>query len=306
MHSLSRRAFLKGAGAFVLSQVVLPRILAGRELPQDLKPLRLGFLTDCHAMAERGAPESLNRAAELMNGLQPELLIGGGDFVHGGFGTWTGTMDSRWKIADRFLRKLDCRMEPMIGNHDFYNPVARNGGINPGNPRRRFLQQFGLKRTYRSFVFKGYKFLLLDPIRVIGGSEMYDGWVSSEQLAWLETELATTPPSQPLVVCSHIPLKSGISSFLEGALRGASSRTSVSNASEVISRLEGRPVILVLQGHVHLNERLSLGGIPCITGGAVCGKWWRGSNLGTNPGLGLIEINPGSSPDWNYHDTPTA
>jgi len=306
VHFLSRRAFLKGAGAFVLSQVAFPRLLAGRELCKDVKPLRLGFLTDCHAMAERGAPDSLDRAADLMNGLQPELIIGGGDFVHGGFGTWTGTMDLRWKIADRFLKKLHSRMEPMIGNHDFYNPVSRTGAINPGNPHRRFLQQFGLKRTYRSFVFKGYKFLLLDSIRVIGGSEMYDGWVSSEQLAWLEAELAATPPSQPLVLCSHIPLKSGISSFLEGAVRGASARTWVANASEVISRLEDRPVVMVLQGHVHLDERLSLGGIPCITGGAVCGKWWRGSNLGTNPGLGLIEIQPGSSPNWHYHDTPSA
>jgi len=63
---------------------------------------------------------------------------------------------------------------------------------------------------------------------------------------------------------------------------------------------------------VHINERLESEGVPCITGGAVCGKWWQGPNMGTYPGLGLIEIHPAqstvalasSSVDWRYLNTP--
>ena len=51
---ISRRDFVSGLGAFFLSSVLLPRTLRGVDLSPDLKPLRLGFLTDIHAMAEFG------------------------------------------------------------------------------------------------------------------------------------------------------------------------------------------------------------------------------------------------------------
>jgi hypothetical protein len=78
-----------------------------------------------------------------------------------------------------------------------------------------------------------------------------------------------------------------------------------------MEKLRDRPVVAILQGHVHVNERLELDGIPCITGGAVCGKWWQGPNMNTYPGLGMIEIIPDGTPKsatkrkitWNYHNT---
>jgi hypothetical protein len=79
-----------------------------------------------------------------------------------------------------------------------------------------------------------------------------------------------------------------------------------------MDKLRNRPVVAILQGHVHVNERQELNGIPCVTGGAVCGKWWRGPNMGTYPGLGMIEIIPAGTPKsmsnhnmaWNYRNTP--
>lgn len=305
-----RREFVTGLGAFVASQIILPKFLSGKELPSDLKTLRLGFLTDCHAMAEHGAPGALMRSAELMNSLSPDLIIGGGDFVHGGFYSTEAVMEKRWEIAQSFLKSLRCRMEPVIGNHDFLEPLASDGTPSPGDPRRRWKKYFGQNRTYRSFEFSGYRFLILDSIKVVGGPNPYRGWIDAAQLLWLDQELGRIPVNQPIILCSHIPFRTSMLGSLSTIAGTPPGRVRVVNSEAVMDRLRARPVAMILQGHVHLNERLELYGIPCITGGAVCGNWWKGSNLGTNPGLGLIEITLGGVPSsgimWDYRETPVA
>lgn len=307
---LRRREFVAGLGAFLSAQILLPRVLGGVVLPDDLKPLRLGFLTDCHAMAEHGAPDALIRTAELMNSLSPDLIIGGGDFVHGGFYSSAQVMETRWGIAHSFLKRLKTRLEPVIGNHDLVEPLAADGTPAPGDPRRRWKRYFEQKRTYRSFEYSGYRFLILDSVKVVGGPNPYRGWIDASQLLWLDRELAAVPKNQPIILCSHIPFRTSMLGSLTTLAGTPPGRVRVVNSDAVMERLRGRPVVLILQGHVHLNERLDLGGIPCITGGAVCGNWWKGPNMGTNPGVGLIRITPDGSRTseigWDYRDTPVS
>ena len=306
-----RRDFITGLAACFASQLLLPRVLRGIELPSGLKPIRLGFLTDSHAMDEHDAPVWLERSAELMNSLQPDLIIGGGDFVHGGFHSTGKEMEHRWGLADTFLKKLKSRLEPIIGNHDFYEPLQADGTPSLGDPRWRWRKHFGLDHTYRSFHWNGYRFLMLDSVKVVGGKEPYQGWIDEEQLAWLEHELATIPLNEPIILCTHIPFHTWVSGSLGGLVGPPPGRVSVLNAKLVMGKLHDRPVVAILQGHVHVNERLELDGIPCITGGAVCGKWWQGRNMNTYPGLGMIEIIPNGTPKsapnrkitWNYHNT---
>lgn len=310
----SRRDFVTGLGAFFASQILLPKVLGGVELPSGLKPIRLGFLTDCHAMDEHDAPAWLDRTAELMNSLNPDLIIGGGDFVHGGFQSPGKEMEHRWVLADTFLKKLKTRLEPLIGNHDFYEPLLADKTPSPGDPRWRWRQHFGLEHTYRSFPWNGYRFLMLDSVKVVGGKEPYQGWIDEEQLAWLEHELATIPLNEPIILCTHIPFQTLVSGSLGGLVGPSPGRVSVLNANLVMEKLRNRPVAAILQGHVHMNERLELNGVPCITGGAVCGKWWQGPNMNTYPGVGVIEITPldsqlqkggaGQNVVWSYSNTP--
>ena len=310
----SRRDFVAGLGAFFASQVLLPRVIGGVELPAGLKPIRLGFLTDCHAMDEHDAPAWLDRTAELMNSLKTDLIIGGGDFVHGGFHSTGKEMEHRWGLADTFLKKLQTRLEPLIGNHDFYEPLQADGSPALGDPRWRWRKYFGLEHTYRSFHSSGYRFLMLDSIKVVGGKEPYQGWIDDNQLAWLDHELATIPQNEPIILCTHIPFHTFVSGSLGGLVGPSPGRVSVLNANLVMEKLRYRPVVAILQGHVHMNERLELNDIPCITGGAVCGKWWQGPNMNTYPGVGVIEIIPKDSQPqegvanrkvtWSYTNTP--
>lgn len=310
-NSLTRRDFVTGFGAFVTAQLLLPSLLRGAVLSKDLKPLRLGFLTDCHAMEGRNAPAWLAQSAQLINSMKPDLIIGGGDFVDGGFYNTGKKMNEHWKLANTFLKHIKVRLEPVIGNHDFYEPVQKNGLPSAGDPRWRFKKQFGLEKTYRSFEFRGYRFLVLDSIKVIGGPSPYMGWISSNQLRWLDHELERIPADQPIILCTHIPFKTSLNFGFGSFIAPALGRVTVLNSNEVMSKFKNRPLVAILQGHVHINEKLEFDGVPCITGGAVCGNWWKGPNMGTYPGLGMIEIIPvgstGSivpSVKWNYTNTP--
>lgn len=272
------------------------------------KPIRIGFLTDCHAMAENDAPSGLDRAADLMNSLNPDIIIGGGDFVHGGYFSSGRVMEQRWKIASKFLRKLSVRMEPLIGNHDLDEPFLHDGSLAGNDPKSRWRQFFGLRKTYRSFAFRGYRFLMLDSIKVVGGSTPYRGWIDAAQLLWLDKELARIPADQPIILCSHIPFRTSMMEpfgALQGVLGPTPGRVRVTNADLVLEKLRNRPLALIMQGHLHINERLEERGIPCITGGAVCGDRWKGPNFGTAAGVGIIEIDPGTTPPgWEYRETP--
>ena len=74
----------------------------------------------------------------------------------------------------------------------------------------------------------------------------------------------------------------------------------VVNSREVLELFEDHNLLLVLQGHLHGEEMLRWRGTTFITGGALCGKWWRGSWHGTDAGYGLVTIRH-DRVDWEYH-----
>jgi hypothetical protein len=78
----------------------------------------------------------------------------------------------------------------------------------------------------------------------------------------------------PIIGFIHIPL---VSTFTER--RGEHPLSvpwwEVVNYNEVIDVFAEHNTKLILQGHLHENERIHYRGIDFITSGAVCGSWWR-------------------------------
>jgi hypothetical protein len=60
-------------------------------------------------------------------------------------------------------------------------------------------------------------------------------------------------------------------------------------------------LILVLQGHLHVNEMIRWQNTAFVTGGAVCGKWWRGVWYGTEEGFYDITLT-GNHVECSYID----
>jgi 3',5'-cyclic AMP phosphodiesterase CpdA len=263
-------------------------------------PLRVVFFTDVHARTEWETPRATQMAAAAINARRPELVIAGGDLITDGFQSAAATVAPRWEVYLEMHRAIDGRVEPVIGNHDLVAAIPENGTPPAADPREPFRKAFDLERTYRSFGLRGYHFLLLDSIAVVGGEHKYRGHVDERQLTWLKTELESIPRETPVVMATHLPLLTAMYQATEGATESALPNRVVENNREVLELFDNHNLLLVLQGHLHVDEMIRWRNTTFVTGGAVSGKWWRGSWHGTSEGFGELTLRP-DRVEWQYH-----
>jgi len=151
-----------------------------------------------------------------------------------------------------------------------------------------FVDRFG--PTFYSFDHKGHHFIILDSIGITPDRN-YEARIDADQLAWLERDLKAQPSGTPIVVTTHIPLVTALSSYTVQAPNAKS--YGFVNGPAAIKLFEGHNVLGVLQGHTHVNERVEWHGIPYITSGAVCGNWWKGTRMGTPEGFTVVSVANG-------------
>ena len=292
----TRRDFLAAAG---LAACGLPACASWPVRGAAERTLRMVFFTDVHARTEWQTPVAMARAAAAINAHEPDLVVAGGDLITDGFQSASAAVAPRWQAYLEMHRALDGRVEPVLGNHDLVAADPDDGSLSSLDPRAEFRAHFGLASTYRSFDVSGYHFVLLDSIVVSGDELRYHGRIDDAQLDWLARDLASVAPSTPIVVATHIPLLTSFYQATEGATAAAPANRVVVNGRDVLGLLAGHNLLLVLQGHLHVEEMLRWRGATFITGGAVCGKWWRGAWHGTPEGFGVLSLRP-DRVDWRY------
>ena len=99
------------------------------------------------------------------------------------------------------------------------------------------------------------------------------------ELEWLRADLALQPPGKPIVVGVHIPI---VSSYPER--RSTSPKDApyweMTNREVLTDLFAQHHVRLVLQGHMHENERTVIEGVEYVSSISVSGSWWqRGEGL---------------------------
>ncbi len=300
--TLSRRRFLQG----VVASGLLPAspVLARSRWTVQGAPrgsLRLVFHTDVHAGPADGIPAALLRAASAINAQKADLVLGGGDLISGGFTATPAAVAPHWDAYMAMHAAIAGEHHVVLGNHDLVAAAPQDGSPPAADPRQDFRRRLGVARTYRSVEALGYRFLLLDSLRVSRDEFGYHGWVSQEQQAWIRDELAGLPPETPLVLVAHMPLLTAFYGATEGATARAPANRAVVNSLEVLELFAGRNLVLVLQGHLHVAEHIRWRGTSFITGGAVCGGWWRGPYHGTVPGFNVLTLAPDHIA-WDYVD----
>lgn len=294
-----RRRFLACGAAALAACGVPTRQIWARAGETALPPLRILFFTDVHAMSEKGAPEKMEATAGRIANEPCDVVIGGGDYLHGGFGSTRENMKERVEIFQDFLRLVGRPIRPMIGNHDLIAAMPEDGSPPAPDPRAPIMELLGIESPFYVFEAGGYRFFVLDSVEVTGGELRYRGWVGEEQMTWLRQTLEKTPTDQPLVLCSHIPFRTTFIQSREGPTAALPANLVVGNANEVLALFSGHRLVLVLQGHLHTDEQIRWNGLEFVQGGAVSGAWWGGANHGTEPGYGMIEMGP-SPAGWRY------
>ena len=273
----------------------------GQVISTNEPSLRFVFMTDIHARTEWGTPQALEQAAAAINAENPDLVVAGGDLITDGFQSSAAAVEPRWDAYLIMHSLIRAPVQAAIGNHDLVAAIPEDATPAAVDPRGIFREKMDVEETYRSFDTNGYHFILLDSIRVIGGNLKYEGRIGPEQIEWLKGDLAAVGPQTPIVLVTHMPFLTTFFQDTEGAIANAPKNRVIVNGPEVLHLFKDRNLVLVLQGHIHINELMQTRGITFITGGAVCGKWWRGDWFGTKEGFGVVTLR-GNHVDWEYKD----
>ncbi|MBL4851837.1 MAG: metallophosphoesterase [Gammaproteobacteria bacterium] len=299
MAHYNRRRWLQSSTALVATSY----LASCAKLPVKPKKngLRLVFYTDVHAMSQRRAADAVLIAADVINHSQADLIMGGGDYIDGGFNGTSQSMTAHWDIYMSMHRALHAPVYPAIGNHDLVGVQPKDGSPANSDPRNDYRQRMGLSQTWYSFDQLGYHFIVLDSMTITADKKDYEGRLDSEQLAWLQQDLSRTARSTPIVVTLHMPLLSNLFSATEGNIEGSpANRVMVDNVA-ILELFAQHNLLLVLQGHLHVAEVIRWRNTTFITGGAICGRWWKGSRMGTEEGFYIIDLNDNKI-DWQYVD----
>jgi hypothetical protein len=181
-----------------------------------------------------------------------------------------------------------------LGNHDMDTKGIRSDTLSAST----FKKLFG--PTYYSFNRGEVHYVVLEDVFFIGSQKQYIGYLTEEQLRWLEQDLALVEKGKTVVVSLHIP------AFTNADKRNNTSPSlggTVSNRAELYRLLEPYKAH-IMSGHTHFNEKIKQGNIMEHVHGTVCGAWWSGPICydGTPNGYGVYEVK-GSELQWYYKST---
>jgi len=181
----------------------------------------------------------------------------------------------------------------VIGNHDM-NIDARTDDYSA----EMFKQQFG--PTFYSFNRGKVHYVVLDDVFFIGNAKKYIGYITENQLKWLEKDLALVKPGTTVVLSLHIPTDTG--AVRRNKIKEEFGGT-VSNRKQLYKILAPYKVH-IMSGHTHFNESWEEGNIIEHNHGTVCGAWWTGPICGdgTPSGYGVYEVD-GDDVKWYYKST---
>ncbi|GAB2465611.1 hypothetical protein GCM10011375_34210 [Hymenobacter qilianensis] len=180
----------------------------------------------------------------------------------------------------------------VIGNHDMDLTARTDEGS-----ADTFRKLFG--PTYYSFNRGEIHYVVLDDVFFIGAAKKYIGYLTEQQLAWLEQDLSYVKPGSTVVVSLHIPPTTR--QHLRNKEKEESMGGSVANRRELYRLLKPFKTH-IMSGHTHFNETLvTEQNVVEHVHGTICGAWWTGPICtdGTPAGYGVYEARGGEL-KWYY------
>ena len=220
------------------------------------------FLADIHLDRRPHGTDKFNASLREINRLEPtpRFVLAQGDIC----------LESG--VGDRYVECLSSLQMPVrngAGNHEMM--------LEHENPRDDFERRFG--PTYYSFDFGPIHVVVLDGNKPIpagdgAGYKAVHGAVEGRELAWLAADLEAQPEGKPIVVGVHIPIVSTYPERRDQSPKDAP-YWEMANDRTVTDLLSRHKVRLVLQGHMHENERATVGGVEYVESISISGCWWN-------------------------------
>ncbi|GGK61139.1 PQQ-binding-like beta-propeller repeat protein [Rufibacter glacialis] len=212
----------------MLLGLLLPLVCLGNPQagPQRQDTLKFAVVTDTH-IGKPGNSQGLAAIVQDIN-KNPDLdfVLHAGDVSDFGY-------DEQLAEAKALMEGLKKPYYIVPGNHD--TGWSGSGGL-----------AYDKQWQEQKFVadVKG--------VRLIGVStgpygRMANGYVPKDQMRWLDSLVAVTPPQQPVLFLAHYPLEEGLS-----------------NHQDVLAKLAKLNTLAIFCGHGHANKVLNFGGMTGI------------------------------------------
>jgi Icc protein len=291
--TLDRRTFLKSA-ALTAAAATLPPKAAWSANTSSPAHFDFVFFTDTHIQPELDAGKGCDMCFHKIATINADFAIMGGDHVFDAVSVDRARATTVFDLYQKTQSAIKMPLHQVIGNHDIFGVNTASGASpsDPGYGKKMYEDRFG--KTYYSFDHKGWHFIILDSIQPTD-DRLWDARIDPVQLAWLKDDLQRTAPNAPIIITVHVPLVSAYATWGQPVTPGQKYSTlTIANAPEVLAAFEGHNVVAVLQGHLHINETVALRNTQYITGGAVCGNWWKGPRMGFPEGFTVVSARNGA------------
>jgi len=239
---------------------------------------------DAETLVKVSAPDTAALIQSLGN--IPTHGITVGDLVH-----------DRFDLFDDYARAVEVTGIPFfqaIGNHDM-DYTARTDD----QSQSKYKSLFG--PSYYSFNRGKIHYVVLDDVFFLGKGHNYIGYITENQLQWLEQDLKHVAAGSTVIVSLHIPTNTNAA---DREQKPENPGGTVSNREHLYSLLKPFKVH-IMSGHTHWNEKWEKDNIMEHNHGTVCGAWWREQAVaadGTPNGYAVYEIN-GNDVTWYYKST---
>lgn len=179
----------------------------------------------------------------------------------------------------------------VLGNHDMDFHARSDEGSDDT-----FHEHFG--PSWYSFNRGNAHYVVLDNVFYYSNGYNYIGYITEQQLKWLEQDLAAVKPGAPVFVSMHISAYTGEKRRYQKKEDHPGNITF--NRQALYNLLKPFNAHL-LTGHTHYNENVQEGGVYEHITAALCGAWWTTPICtdGTPAGYGVYEVD-GNEVKWYY------
>jgi len=299
MNPLSRRDLLIGGAALAGSAFLLPESLHAAPKPS----FQFVHITDVHIQPELGATDGVKKAFAAIRALPQKPAFGliGGDLVMDASLVPHSRADMVYDLWQKEAADLHLPLHYSIGNHDIYGLKVdgRPATEDPDFGKSLWKKRLGLDRSYSTFDHQGWRFVSLDSASITPNYS-WEGNLDAAQLTWLDDLLRSTPKTMPMVFVTHYPIFTAVTMYTESTTAATPAGNIVKNGRTFKEMIEKHNVKAVFQGHTHIVEEIDYRGVRYITGGAICGDWWKGPRLGVHPeGFSFVTVS-GEDLTWRY------
>ena len=235
------------------------------------------YLPDIHLNDDSSAVAGFEQLVRQVNKLHPDFVLTGGDMIYTAKNVNDKKAEAFFDLMDREFKGFTMPVYKTIGNHENVGITAESGidKTNPSWGKQMYEKRYG-KRFY-SFVYDGWKFFVLDGIKILEKEKNYTQGIDSLQIQWIKNELISTDKKMPLVISIHPPVVNP-----HGVI-SSTARVMSPETEAVMTLFRDYNLKIVLEGHTHLYMELYFNGIHYISGGSTA--------YGTDPmDFGFMEV----------------